>query len=153
MTSSWCSHGTYQHKAITSRSRQLLMMGTRLPRNMLSNYQKRNKEYKKWHPVGFSYPHRRCRLQHKPVLRLSQVEQNPPCCRQAKETFWTYLIFVRRRCGNEVTCCRYRGAGCPAGGLTMGSPAGLHQLPCDFQIFFPSIVSFFCIWWAVLELN
>jgi len=23
-----CSHGTYQHKAITSRSRQLLMMGT-----------------------------------------------------------------------------------------------------------------------------
>jgi hypothetical protein len=26
-----CSHGTYQHKAITSRSRQLLMMGTRLP--------------------------------------------------------------------------------------------------------------------------
>ena len=38
-----CSHGTYQHKAITSRSRQLLMM--------------RNKEYKKWHLVGFSYPH------------------------------------------------------------------------------------------------
>ena len=26
-----CSHGTYQHKAITSRSRQLLMMGTWLP--------------------------------------------------------------------------------------------------------------------------
>ena len=26
-----CSHGTYQHKAITSRSRQLLLMGTRLP--------------------------------------------------------------------------------------------------------------------------
>jgi len=31
LTSSWCSHGTYQHKAITSCSRQLLMMGTRLP--------------------------------------------------------------------------------------------------------------------------
>ena len=31
MTSSWCSHGTYQHEAITSRSRQLLMMGTWLP--------------------------------------------------------------------------------------------------------------------------
>ena len=26
-------------------------------RNMLSNYYKRNKEYKKWHLVGFSYPH------------------------------------------------------------------------------------------------
>ena len=26
-----CSHGTYQHKAITSRSRQLLMMDTLLP--------------------------------------------------------------------------------------------------------------------------
>ena len=26
-----CSHGTYQHKAISSRSRQLLMMGTWLP--------------------------------------------------------------------------------------------------------------------------
>ena len=26
-----CSHDTYQHKAITSRSRQLLMMGTWLP--------------------------------------------------------------------------------------------------------------------------
>ena len=26
-----CSHGTYQHKAITSRSRQLRMMGTWLP--------------------------------------------------------------------------------------------------------------------------
>ena len=97
------SHGTYQHKAVTSRSHQLLMMGTWLPetcwatirreikntkvlttslqpwhiptqgynitrssapdgghtvaRNMLSNYQKRNKEYKKWHLVGFSYPH------------------------------------------------------------------------------------------------
>ena len=25
-------------------------------RNMLSNYSKRNKEYKKWHLVGFSYP-------------------------------------------------------------------------------------------------
>ena len=27
-----CSHGTYQHKAITSRSCQLLMMGTWLPK-------------------------------------------------------------------------------------------------------------------------
>ena len=26
-----CIHGTYQHKAVTSRSRQLLMMGTWLP--------------------------------------------------------------------------------------------------------------------------
>ena len=31
MTSSWCSHGTYQHESITSRSCQLLMMGTWLP--------------------------------------------------------------------------------------------------------------------------
>ena len=57
-----CSHGTYQHEAITSRSRQLLMMGTWLlghmvAWNMLSNYSKRNKEYKKWHLVVFPYPH------------------------------------------------------------------------------------------------
>ena len=29
-----CSHNTYQYKAITSRSRQLLMMGTRLPKHV-----------------------------------------------------------------------------------------------------------------------
>ena len=31
--------------------------GHMVARNMLSNYWNRNKEYKKWHPVGFSYPH------------------------------------------------------------------------------------------------
>ena len=31
--------------------------GHMVARNMLSNYQKRNKGYKKWHLVGFSYPH------------------------------------------------------------------------------------------------
>ena len=31
--------------------------GHLVARNMLSNYWKRNKEYKKWHLVGFSYPH------------------------------------------------------------------------------------------------
>ena len=31
--------------------------GHMVARNMLSNYWKRNKEYKKWHLVGFSYPH------------------------------------------------------------------------------------------------
>jgi hypothetical protein len=31
-------YSTYQHEAITSRSRQLLMMGTWLPRNTLSNW-------------------------------------------------------------------------------------------------------------------
>ena len=31
--------------------------GHMVARNMLSNYLKRNKDYKKWHPVGFSYPH------------------------------------------------------------------------------------------------
>ena len=31
--------------------------GYTVARNMFSNYQKRNKEYKKWHLVGFSYPH------------------------------------------------------------------------------------------------
>ena len=30
--------------------------GHMVARNMLSNSQKRNKEYKKWHLVGFSYP-------------------------------------------------------------------------------------------------
>jgi len=30
--------------------------GHTVARNMLSNYKKRNKEYKKWHLVGFSYP-------------------------------------------------------------------------------------------------
>ena len=31
--------------------------GHMVDRNMLSNYKKRNKEYKKWHLFGFSYPH------------------------------------------------------------------------------------------------
>jgi len=31
--------------------------GYMVAQNMLSNYLKRNKEYKKWHLVGFSYPH------------------------------------------------------------------------------------------------
>ena len=51
-----CSHGTYQHEAITSRSRQLLMMGTWLPETCWAAI-RRDKEYKKWHLVGFSYPH------------------------------------------------------------------------------------------------
>ena len=50
-----CSHGTYQHKAVTSRSRQLLMMGTWLPETCWAAI--RREEYKKWHLVGFSYPH------------------------------------------------------------------------------------------------
>ena len=31
--------------------------GHMVARNMLNKYKKRNKEYKKWHLVGFSYPH------------------------------------------------------------------------------------------------
>ena len=52
-----CSHGTYQHKAITSRSRQLLMMGTWLPETCWASIRREIKGYKKWHLVGFSYPH------------------------------------------------------------------------------------------------
>ena len=54
------SHGTYQHKAITSRSRQLLMMGTWLPETCWATIRREIKEYKKWHLVGFSYPHKFC---------------------------------------------------------------------------------------------
>jgi hypothetical protein len=53
----FCSHGTYQHKTITSRSRQLLMMGTWLPETCWATIRREIKEYKKWHLVGFSYPH------------------------------------------------------------------------------------------------
>jgi hypothetical protein len=34
-----------------------LMMGTWLPETCWATIKKRNKEYKKWHLVGFSYPH------------------------------------------------------------------------------------------------
>ena len=51
------SHGTYQHKAITSRSLQLLMMGTWLPETCWATIRREIKEYKKWHLVGFSYPY------------------------------------------------------------------------------------------------
>ena len=51
------SHSTCQHKAITSRSRQLLMMGTWLPETCWATIRREIKEYKKWHLVGFSYPH------------------------------------------------------------------------------------------------
>jgi hypothetical protein len=52
-----CSHGTYQHKAITSRSRQLVMMGTWLAETCWATIRREIKKYKKWHLVGFSYPH------------------------------------------------------------------------------------------------
>ena len=51
------SHGTYQHKAITSRSRQLLMMGTWLPETCWATIRREIKNTKKRHLVGFSYPH------------------------------------------------------------------------------------------------
>ena len=52
-----CSHGTYQHEAITSRSHQLLMLGTWLPETCWATIRINNKKYKKWHLFGFSYPH------------------------------------------------------------------------------------------------
>ena len=51
-----CSHGTYQHEAITSRSIQLLMMGTCLPETCWATIRREIKNTKKWHLVGFSYP-------------------------------------------------------------------------------------------------
>ena len=41
-----CSHGTYQHKAITSRSRQLLMMGTWLPETCWATIRRETKNTK-----------------------------------------------------------------------------------------------------------
>ena len=41
-----CSHGTYQHEAITSRSRQLLMMGTWLPETCWANSRREIKNTK-----------------------------------------------------------------------------------------------------------
>ena len=52
-----CSHGTYQHEAITSRSRQFLMMGTWLPETCWATIRREMKNCEKWHLVGFSYPH------------------------------------------------------------------------------------------------
>ena len=51
------SHGTYQHEAITSRSRQLLMMGTWLPETCWATIRREIKNIKKWHLVGFTHPH------------------------------------------------------------------------------------------------
>ena len=51
-----CSHGTYQHEAITSRSRQLLMMGTWLSETCWVTNRREIKNTKvtsSW----FSYPH------------------------------------------------------------------------------------------------
>ena len=51
-----CSHGTYQHEAITSRSRQLLMMGTWLPKTCWATSRREimnTKVTSSW----FSYPH------------------------------------------------------------------------------------------------
>jgi len=59
------SHGTYQHEAITSSSRQLLM-GTWLPETCWTTIRRENKEYKKWHLVGFFFIHAelRCTVNH-----------------------------------------------------------------------------------------
>jgi len=50
-------YSTYQHEAITSRSRQLLMMGTWLPETCWATIRKEIKNTKKWHLVSVSCPH------------------------------------------------------------------------------------------------
>ena len=50
-----CSHGTYQHKAITSRSRQFLMMGTWLPETCWATI-RREQRIQKVASSWFSYP-------------------------------------------------------------------------------------------------
>jgi hypothetical protein len=50
-------YSTSQHKVITSSSRQPLMMGAWLPETCWATIRREIKNTKKWHLVGFSYPH------------------------------------------------------------------------------------------------
>jgi len=60
-----CSHGTYQHEAITSRSRQILMMGTWLPETCWATIRREIKNTKSdiW-LVFFIHTELRCTVNH-----------------------------------------------------------------------------------------
>ena len=65
-----CSHGTYQHEAITSRSHQLLMMGTWLPETCWATIRRKMKNAKSdiW-LVFLIHTELRCTVTHTSDLR------------------------------------------------------------------------------------
>ena len=65
-----CSHGTFQHEAITSRSRQLLMMGTWLPETCWATSRREIKNTKSDILLDFSFPHFIHSCSHYKLLKL-----------------------------------------------------------------------------------
>jgi len=77
------NHGTYQHEAITSRSRQLLLMGTWLPETCWATIRREIKNTKKWHLVGFSYPlNYDARSNHTSDISSLWLPRSPDLCRR-----------------------------------------------------------------------
>ena len=69
------SHGTYQHKAITSRSRQLLMMGTWLPETCWVTIRREKKNTKSdIYLVFLIHTELRCTVNHTSDLSLCKWE-------------------------------------------------------------------------------
>ena len=84
------SHGTYQHETITSRSRQLLMMGTWLPETCWAIVEEKQRT-QKWHLVGFSYPHW-ITMHGQPHIKFTRSMSTPCYVRR----FVVYLLFCVR---------------------------------------------------------
>jgi len=106
-----CSHGTYQHVAITLRSRQLLKMGTWLPETCWANCKGEIKDNTKVTSSWFLiHTELRCTVNHTSDLILSGLRiglQQPECfffpkrlssfnCRQ----WWdgTYNLYIGLLC-------------------------------------------------------
>ena len=82
-------HGTYQHEAITSRSRQLLLMGTWLPETCWATIRREIKNTKKLHLVGFSYPHW-ITMHGQPHIRLTRLVLGTCWSMDALPANWTW---------------------------------------------------------------
>ena len=100
-----CSHGTYQHKAITSRSRQLLMMGTWLRETCLATIRREIKNTKSdIYLVFLIHTELRCTVNHTSdlcdcfIIKIRRTKQNPflsNChenCNQYRQAYPDYLF-------------------------------------------------------------
>ena len=78
-----CRHGTYQHKAITSRSRQLLMMGTWLPETCWATIRREIKNTKSdIYLVFLIHTELRCTVNHtsEEVITYLTDSDRSQCC-------------------------------------------------------------------------
>ena len=102
------SHGTYQHKAITSRSRQLLMMGTWLPETCWATIRREIKNRKSDIKLVFLiHTELRCTVNH--TSKLGSVHKTQHCSSVAwpllpwnlENDLFSLFSYIRR-CNTKV---------------------------------------------------